>query len=146
MVRDRTQLLDEDKAEAGEDGNEPEEPEQPSEPSADDDSQAPQDSSSTATSSSSENSSSQNSQDDEPDEEVNIREDWDGSTYYIKPEQSDKLDDEFRDLKRQMKREDEIIVEKYKHFFRAVIGVSIEENLDQVLQRARELAEEDADQ
>jgi hypothetical protein len=79
-------------------------------------------------------------------EEVNIREDWDGSTYYIKPEQADKLDDEFRTLKRQMKREEDVIVEKHKHFFRAVLDVSVEENLDRVLERAQELAKEDAGQ
>jgi hypothetical protein len=76
-------------------------------------------------------------------EEINIREDWDGSTYYIEPEQSDKLDDEFRQLKREMKREEGVIVEKHRHFFQAVLDVSIEENLDEVLQRAKQKAQKD---
>lgn len=156
MVRDRTELLDEDEAEeekAGSESAEPEQPEVEAEPE-------PSSESATTAASESEEQNSQSEEptgasdssgepqdadqeDSEPAEKINIREDWDGSTYYIKPEQADKLDDEFRDLKRKMKREEDVIVEKHKHFFRAVIEVSIEDNLDEVLEKARELAEKD---
>lgn len=81
----------------------------------------------------------------EEEQSVNIREDWDASTYYIEPSLSDTLDDEFRKLRREMKREEEVIVEKHKHFFQAILEVGIEENLEDVVQKAREKAKQDTD-
>ncbi|QLH82388.1 hypothetical protein [Halosimplex pelagicum] len=146
MVRDRTELLDEeeeDDSEAAE-ADTSESESETSTPESTESSKSPTQDSGSQTGSQNRNGSEPATEEPGEEEEINIREDWDGSTYYIEPSQSDKLDDEFRTLKREMKREDGIIVEKHKHFFQAVLDISIEENLDEVLQRARQKAREDA--
>jgi len=147
MVRDRTELLDEEEEEDSDEAVEQEEPEPDSGTSTSDNTEdggtSIQETGSQA-GGQEPSSTEAASEETAEEEEINIREDWDGSTYYIEPSQSDKLDDEFRQLKREMKREEGVIVEKHKHFFQAVLDVSIEENLDEVLQRAQQKAREDA--
>jgi hypothetical protein len=147
MPRDRTDLLDEEEEE---DSNEDVEA-GGSEPESERSAPEPAESGGTPTQDGGPQSETQSgngtesvAQEPGGEEDINIREDWDGSTYYIEPAQSDKLDSEFRTLKREMRREEGVIVEKHKHFFQAVLDISIEENLDEVLQRAEQKAREDA--
>ena len=80
--------------------------------------------------------------DDEP---LNIREDWDSATIYVEPEQSEDIEFTFTRLKKQLKREG-IILEKNKHFYRAIFEVAFSEYREETKEKIRELAKEDADQ
>ena len=80
--------------------------------------------------------------DDEP---LNIREDWDSATIYVEPEQSEDIEVTFTRLKKQLKR-DGIILEKNKHFYRAIFEVAFGEYREETKEKIRELAKEDTDQ
>ncbi len=77
--------------------------------------------------------------DDEP---LNIREDWDSATIYVEPEQSEDIEVTFTRLKKQLKR-DGIILEKNKHFYRAIFEVAFGEYREETKEKIRELAKED---
>lgn len=80
--------------------------------------------------------------DDEP---LNIRDDWDSATIYVEPEQSEDIEVTFTRLKKQLKREG-IILEKNKHFYRAVFEVAFGEHQEETKQKIREFAKQDVDQ
>ncbi len=78
-------------------------------------------------------------------ESLNIREDWDSATIYVEPEQSEDIEITFTRLKKQLKRED-ITLEKNKHFYRGVFEVAFGEYREEMKEKIRELAKQDADQ
>lgn len=78
------------------------------------------------------------------DEPLNIREDWDSATIYVEPEQSEDIEVTFTRLKKQLKR-DGYILEKNKHFYRAVFEIAFDEHREETKERIRELAVQDAD-
>lgn len=77
------------------------------------------------------------------DEPLNIREDWDSATIYVEPEQSEDIEVTFTRLKKQLKR-DGYILEKNKHFYRAIFEIAFEEHRQETKERIRELAMQDA--
>ncbi len=79
------------------------------------------------------------------DEPLNIREDWDSATLYVEPEQSEDIEVTFTRLKKQLKREG-IILEKNKHFYRAVFEIAFDEHREETKEKIRELAKQDRDQ
>lgn len=80
----------------------------------------------------------------EPDEPLNIREDWDSATIYIEPEQSEDIEITFTRLKKQLKR-DGYVLEKNKHFYRAVFQVAFDEHRKETKERIGELVKQDSD-
>lgn len=78
-------------------------------------------------------------------EPLNIRQDWDSSTIYVEPEQSVDIEVTFTRLKKQLKRED-IVLEKNKHFYRAIFEVAFGEHREETKEKIREIAKEDTDQ
>ena len=79
------------------------------------------------------------------DEPLNIREDWDSATIYVEPEQSEDIEVTFTRLKKQLKR-DGVILEKNKHFYRAIFEVAFGEYREETKEKIRELAKEDSNQ
>lgn len=77
--------------------------------------------------------------------ELNIRKDWVGNTIYIEPMQDENLDVEFTRLKKRLKREEDIRVEKSKHFFRGIFRVCLNEGREEVIAEIKRLAHEDED-
>jgi hypothetical protein len=76
-------------------------------------------------------------------DELNIRKDWVGNTIYIEPMQDENLDVEFTRLKKRLKREEGIRVEKSKHFFRGIFSVCLNEGHEEVIAEIKRLAHED---
>jgi hypothetical protein len=76
------------------------------------------------------------------DDALNIRDDWDSSTIYIEPEQSEDIEVTFTRLKKQLKR-DGYILEKNKHFYRAVFEIAFEDRRKETKEKVRELVEQD---
>lgn len=76
------------------------------------------------------------------DEELNIREDWDSATIYIEPEQSEALEITFTRLKKQLKRDGHIL-EKNKHFYRAIFEMALNTHHEETKERVRELVKEE---
>jgi len=89
--------------------------------------------------------SSTSGADESDGEPLNIREDWDSSTIYVEPEQSEDIEITFTRLKKQLKRED-ITLEKNKHFYRGVFEVAFGEHQEETKEKIRELAKQDVDQ
>ncbi|MFC6838119.1 hypothetical protein [Halomarina ordinaria] len=78
----------------------------------------------------------------ERDDQLNIREDWDSATIYVEPTQSEDIDVTFTRLKKQLKREG-YVLEKNKHFYRAVFEVAFEAHPEETKERIRALAQSD---
>lgn len=96
-------------------------------------------------SSSDEEVDSKPSSDTNQKDELNIRKDWVGNTVYIEPMQDENLDVEFTRLKKRLKREEDIRVEKSKHFFRGIFSVCLNERREEVIAEIKRLAHEDED-
>ncbi|WP_193364849.1 hypothetical protein [Natronococcus jeotgali] len=79
------------------------------------------------------------------DEPLNIRDDWDSATLYVEPEQSEDIEVTFTRLKKQLKREG-VILEKNKHFYRAVFEIAFDEHREETKEKIRELAKQDENQ
>lgn len=120
MVRDRTTLVNEEDTESESEGS-------------------PTDGASTnSTPSNGTSSESDNSQAES--ETVNIKDDWDANTFYVEPALTDDLDDMYRRLQREMKREENVIMEKHRHFFKAVLETALNEHQEETRKKAQELA------
>ncbi|SEH18143.1 hypothetical protein SAMN04487967_3681 [Natronorubrum sediminis] len=89
--------------------------------------------------------SSASDADETDDEPLNIRQDWDSSTIYVEPEQSEDIEVTFTRLKKQLKRED-IVLEKNKHFYRGIFEIAFGEHREETKEQIRELAKQDVDQ
>lgn len=85
---------------------------------------------------------SENATTEDSDEPLNIRDDWDSATIYVEPEQSEDIEVTFTRLKKQLKREG-YILEKNKHFYRAVFEIAFDDHREETKERIRELVKQD---
>lgn len=74
----------------------------------------------------------------------NLREDGEQLLMYVEPEVHDTVKDGFSELKRSLKREQGILLQKNRHYYKAMLSVA-EDNWEEVTAEARRLAEEEAD-
>ncbi|WP_209309606.1 hypothetical protein [Haloarcula amylovorans] len=91
-----------------------------------------------------EQSASSTSESDNTDD-LNIREDWDSATIYVEPEQSEDIEVTFTRLKKQLKREEDLTLEKNKHFYRGIFEVAFGEHREETKEKIRELANQERD-
>lgn len=76
------------------------------------------------------------------DEALNIREDWDSATIYVEPEQSEDIEITFTRLKKRLQRDGHVL-EKNKHFYRAIFEIAFDEHREETKDRIHKLVKQD---